>query len=222
MPANNTQWVNDYTISRLLNYNRSAEGGKAVPPTQRGTSRVQPVPQVRVLRVQQQTGGTIFTLAWTDQAEDPSQPVDHYNIYVTGFLNGNQSPVGPYSALVSPATIFVPADANTPVTFSVQPVLANGISSSLNTSTSTSANALPPLVQPQNIAKNVLPGALNITGVQDGSNNVFVLSAIPVFLQWYKNGAIQNNPSDYTLVSNVVFTVVPPIVTDVLYAISSG
>jgi hypothetical protein len=121
---------NEYILARLVNYNSSAEGS-VLPPAQKGEFRVPFVSALQVTRTQYLLGQTIFTLAWKDPTEDATVRVDHYNIYYQYGLNDNAQPVGPYTSGGSPAVIMVPATGATGVTFYVQTVLTNGMTSPL-------------------------------------------------------------------------------------------
>lgn len=124
--------VDQYILDRMLNYNNSAEGGKVVPPRQKGSFRVPVVRQFAVIKTDTQSAGVNFTLSWNEPSDDPSQPIDHYNIYAKTTTLVSQS-----SSPHSPASVFVPADGTiTPAVFTIQTVLANGTTSSVSVSPS--------------------------------------------------------------------------------------
>jgi hypothetical protein len=57
-------------------------------------------------------------------------------------------------------------------------------------------------------AYGVVPMAIGFTGVQNGSNKVFVISAPPTLVVF--NGLIQSTPGDYTIAgTTVTFTMAP-------------
>lgn len=130
---------NSFVVDRLTNYNTTAEGS-VVPPPQKGQTRVPFVSGLRVSQVTALFNSTQFILSWRDVVSDPTISVDHYNIYFT--LAGTLQPVGPFTASQSPATIVVPNTQLTGVTFYVQTVLANGMTSDLASSPTTSSNTL--------------------------------------------------------------------------------
>lgn len=118
-----------FALNRLKNQTAAAEG-TSLPPRQKGEFRVPFVSNFRLVSTTQFFGATQFVLSW-DQPAIPN--IDHYSIWVINAINANAAPLGPYTSLVSPATISIPAQDVARVTFYVQTVLTNGFSSDLFT-----------------------------------------------------------------------------------------
>jgi hypothetical protein len=151
-----TSTTSDYVIGRLTNYNNAAEGS-GVPPRQQGQSRVPYVDGVKVVQSVASLAGTQFTLSWNN-VTSANISVDHYNIYYTLALTNSTQPVGPFIAMQSPAQITVPNTTSTGVTFTVQTVLSNGMTSGLAESPTTAAFVNTPKVQESNLGFSLLSG----------------------------------------------------------------
>jgi hypothetical protein len=124
---------NQFVIDRLLNYTTSAEGGKAIPPRQHGSFRVLPVDTLKIVKKITDGISAFYTLIWNEPNSDPSQPIDHYNIYASR----GASQLGVTSTNTPPAVIYI-SDASLPVVFTIQTVLANGTTSLVSTAPSVS------------------------------------------------------------------------------------
>lgn len=147
----------DYLISRLANYQTTPEGA-LLPPLQRGEFNIPFVVGLQVVQVQAGISSTTFTIVWKDIDSDSGAAVDHYNIYYTLLGTNTQQPVGPFSALKSPAQITITADTTIPVTFLVQTVLTNGAAGNLDNCASCTSQTQIALIQEENVAGGFLTG----------------------------------------------------------------
>lgn len=141
----NDETVDSFVLDRLSNYGQAAEGS-VLPPPQKGESRVPFASGVRVVSATAQGDSTTFGLRWVNVANDPTLKVDHYNIYYS--LGETGQPVGPFIAQNSPASVVVHTVSPSPVTFYIQTVLANGMTSPLFGSPTAASNSLTSQLSP--------------------------------------------------------------------------
>jgi hypothetical protein len=153
MPDATSNFLNlDNVTQALINVN-GAGGGPSILPKQHGEFRIPFVKNLRMGPVQSYYGGTQFTLLWDEP--DNTTNVSHYNVFVTGALANNQSPLGPFSAERSPQTCRIVTSTAALLTFYVQTQLNNGNVSALGRSPSCTGISVDP--NPGNPAKVISP-----------------------------------------------------------------
>ncbi len=133
--------TNNYVTSKLINPNNTG-GGTHVPPAQIGTGRIPVVTGLKMGPISSYLGGTQYSLTFDEPPKGAD--VSHYNIFITGVLGNNQSPLGPYSTEASPCYLRIISTNASILTFYVQTVLNNGSVSSLSNSPSVTAQSVAP------------------------------------------------------------------------------
>lgn len=149
--------TNNYVVSKLINPSNVA-GGTSVPGSQFGSTQVPVVTGLKLGPISTYLGGAQYSLIWLDPP--PSSNVSHFNVYVTGVLSNNTSPIGPFAALASPCYLRLTATSASIITFYVQTVLNNGASSSLLNSPSCTGKAVSPTVAG---TTQSIPGSATVT-----------------------------------------------------------
>ncbi len=121
-----------YAGANMLNQGNVAEGSNQ-PPMQHGDFRVQFPSGFRVLSTtSSNTGtGTIYTLVWNDVVDSANglnqARVTLYRIYVQQAFDENVAPTMLGQSVSSPCTVHVIANQAGGLTFTIQPVLSNGL-----------------------------------------------------------------------------------------------
>ncbi len=178
LPDNSDSQLN-FAIQRLMNVGQAGEGSN-MPPAQAGQQRVPYVTGFRVLQSAATTAGTQFTLVWNNISSSNIN-VDHYAIYYTLLgTNSTAQPVGPFIAHQSPAQITVTNTTVTGVTFIIQTVLTNGMSTNVPDSPTTAGHTMLPVVGSLN---------LNIPSILLGPNGSLLLNGF----SWTNNSPIAHS-----------------------------
>lgn len=114
-----------FALNRLKNQFSAAEGTN-LPPRQTGEFRVPFVSSLRVIRTEQVGGQTRFTIAW----EEPNiSNISRFNIYAVVTPASSTINNGPFTVQGSPAIVSILSQDVSRVTFTVQIVLNNGLTS---------------------------------------------------------------------------------------------
>lgn len=190
MALQTRDFENEFSIKRLKNQTGTAEGTNLPPPLKAGT-RVPFVQNLKIIRTQNYSAGTQFTLSWDAPEFDPTVQVSHYTVYVKS-INSGQSEVSqtPVTVKNSPATIKVESSNATRAIMTVQTVLKNGQSSLVQNSPTVVGKVIAPELAPPDLPVdtlvdlNVVFGYTNLTG---SGGVTFVSTA----------GTITDNPSNF-------------------------
>lgn len=143
MPSFPQQKELEYILSRLKNEFGEAEGSNLPLKIKKGI-RVPVVNNFKILDSQSYSGGTQFTLIWSNPNTPPNSPVRGYKIYIENLqsnqgLSSSSNKVNNINSVevnFSPAIIRVSGDAGNRVTFRIQTILANGMTSDIKSSPS--------------------------------------------------------------------------------------
>ncbi len=189
MPLQTRDYENEFSIKRIKNQTGTAEGTQMAPPLKAGI-RVPFVKNLKILRAQDYSAGTQFTLSWDSPEFDPTVQVSHYVVYVKS-INSGQAEVSqtPVSVKASPAIIKVDSSNATRAIMTVQTVLKNGQTSLVSNSPTVVGKVIAPELAPTDIPEatlidlNVVFGYSNLTG----SGGVTFVSS---------GGTITDNPSN--------------------------
>jgi len=177
----------DYVISRLTNVTGTAEGSN-LPPRQQGSFRVPFVTGLQLVKTTSYFGGTQFTLIWLEP-NDFSKFIDHYSIYVTGLLENNFQPLGPYTVKQSPATIRVQTNAAARIAFYVQTVLKNGMASDILSSPSCTGTTIAATTATSDIPDGTVT-RVKIAANTQGAIDCYDASGVPTVLAPGATGTI--------------------------------
>src|SRR5579883_346809 len=213
MPDSSTQnSTTDFITQRLANYQTTAEGS-LLPPRQRGQFRVPFPGRFRVLQTTSGTASTVYTLAWDNVSSGANLVVDHYNLYYTYQQGDSKQQVGPVTANASPAQIAIPSSIQSAITFYIQTVLGNGMTSILEAApTATSVSTVPSLSIPPGsitqteLANNsvgtpqLIPGAVTLATIASGLQPIQVVASLPAYNSTtYPQGTVVFNEADNKL-----------------------
>lgn len=135
--------TNNFVTSKIINPNAVAGGG-SVPGQQRGTTRIPVVTGLHLGPISTYLGGTQFVLLFNEPP--PSANISHYNVFVTGALGNNQSPLGPFASQASPCYLRITASSASLLTFTIQTVLGNGAVSALSDSPTCTGQSINPTI----------------------------------------------------------------------------
>lgn len=174
MPRNLVQET-EFIVDKLEG-NSGIDFGGVLPKKLKGSSSVNIVKGLRLIRTQSYSAGTQFTLAWIDPDYNENL-VSHFNIYIIGLLNDNRQFLGPFSVSSSPAEIRVQADKARPVKLVVQTVLRNGQASAIDLSPSVTGNTIAPYLLEDDFLDDTVPqdAIIDVEDfVKDGQNLVTV------------------------------------------------
>jgi hypothetical protein len=141
---------------------------------------------------------------WDDPEEDRNK-ISHFNVYVMGLLDNNQTPEGPYATRRSPAEVRVISRTVQRVTLIVQTVLLSGLTSNMDISPSVSGETVTSTLAESDYPDETVPlsafspwGTLNYLLAGNGA------SAAPT---WKSRGTL-----DLVLGSSNITTVGVPVV----------
>jgi hypothetical protein len=159
--ANNEE---TFVIDRIVNENKVG-GGSLLPPQLSGQTRVPVVSNLRLIRSVSYFGGTQFTIGWNEPGE-LTHLISHFNIYVTGLLDDNKQPLGPFATRRSPAQVRAQSNSGVrPVALTVQTVLLNGQVSDMELSPSITAQTIAPAL----VASDYPDGSIPIEALFAGT-----------------------------------------------------
>lgn len=129
----------EYLLGRLKNQLASGEGSN-VPPQLRGGVRIPLVTGLKILSHTTVSAGDKFVLTWWEP--EGLSNISHYNVLAMRQTDKRTS-LGQTMTTRPPAIIILSVDVATAVSFRVQTVLKNGLSSSIDDSPSCAALVSP-------------------------------------------------------------------------------
>lgn len=189
MPLQSRDFENEFSIKRIKNQTGTAEGTQ-MPPQLKGGIRVPFVQNLKILRAENYSAGTQFTLSWDSPEYNPTVQISHYTIYVKS-INSGQAEVSqtPVTVKNSPAIIKVDSSNATRAIMTVQTVLKNGQTSNVDESPTVVGKVIAPELAPPDIPEQTLKDLDVVFGYSSltGSGGVTFVSA---------NGTITDNPSN--------------------------
>lgn len=120
------QPVENYTLNRLINYTKTAEGPIVPNRLQGGNERVYTVSGLRVVKTERVGANTNFTLVWSQPTEQQADQLSFYQVFVLDQNAGITQPLSTTLARSSPAIVSIAAPEGSVFTFLVQTMLKNG------------------------------------------------------------------------------------------------
>ena len=125
-----------------------------MPPKLQAGVRIPAVKALKVARTQPWFGGTQVTLTWIEPED--TRFINGFNVLVTGVLDDNQQPLGPYFVKRSPIQIRLQTQTAARPTFTVQTLLANGQTSDVSLSPSVSTSIEAAIINPADIPNGTI------------------------------------------------------------------
>lgn len=161
MPLKTDSLQTNFITDRIRNQQNAGEGSSFAPKMRNGI-RIPLVTNVKILKTESYTGGTQFTVSFLEANDDASIKISHYVINVQGVDSGNKGlSMTPVVTQQSPAVIKVNTAVATPAIISVQTVLTNGQSSTIEASPTVVGNTIAPSISASDIPSTTL-AALNL------------------------------------------------------------
>lgn len=161
MPQDTDVSQSRFITDRIRNQQNAGEGSSFAPKMRQGI-RIPLVTNVKILKTESYVGGTQFTVSFLEANDDASIKISHYVINVQGVDSGNKGlSMTPVVTQQSPAVIKVNTSVATPAIISVQTVLTNGQSSTIEASPTVVGNTIAPSISASDIPSTTL-AALNL------------------------------------------------------------